>query len=86
MTYAPANVMSPFGYWQLIGATVLGYLISREVPDLFTWVGAAVIISAGIYLAPSYVGCGTGASDPISRWRQMPIRIAGSTAVATSVA
>jgi drug/metabolite transporter (DMT)-like permease len=50
MTYAPANVMSPFGYWQLIGATVLGYLISREVPDLFTWVGAAVIILAGIYL------------------------------------
>jgi drug/metabolite transporter (DMT)-like permease len=50
MTYAPANVMSPFGYWQLIGATVLGYLINDNLPDAFTWAGAAVIIGAGIYL------------------------------------
>lgn len=51
MTYAPANVVSPFQYWQLIGAVWVGYLISGKLPDAFTWVGAAIIIGAGLYLA-----------------------------------
>lgn len=51
MTYAPANVVSPFQYWQLIGAVGVGYMISGELPDAFTWIGAAFIIGAGLYLA-----------------------------------
>ena len=50
MTYAPANVVSPFQYWQLIGAVIIGYFISGNWPDALTWVGAAIIISAGLYL------------------------------------
>lgn len=49
-TYAPANVVSPFQYWQLIGAVGVGYMISGKIPDAFTWLGAAIIISAGLYL------------------------------------
>lgn len=51
MTYAPANVVSPFQYWQLIGAVIIGYLISGYMPDAFVWLGAALIIGAGLYLA-----------------------------------
>ena len=50
MTYAPANVISPFHYWQLIGAVVVGYFITLKFPDATTWLGAAVIISAGLYI------------------------------------
>ena len=47
---APAAVVSPFNYTQLIGAALLGYLIFQDLPDLWTWVGAAVIISSGLYI------------------------------------
>jgi drug/metabolite transporter (DMT)-like permease len=51
MTYAPANVVSPFQYWQLIGAVIIGYLITGNMPDAFVWLGAVLIIGAGLYLA-----------------------------------
>jgi drug/metabolite transporter (DMT)-like permease len=51
MTYAQANVIAPFGYWQLVGAVIVGYLISGYLPDAFTWIGAGIIVCAGIYIA-----------------------------------
>jgi drug/metabolite transporter (DMT)-like permease len=47
---APAAVVSPFNYTQLIGAAVLGFLVFHETPDLWTWIGAAVIIASGLYI------------------------------------
>jgi drug/metabolite transporter (DMT)-like permease len=47
---APAAVVAPFNYVQLIGAAVLGYLVFDNIPDLWTWVGAAVIVCSGLYL------------------------------------
>jgi drug/metabolite transporter (DMT)-like permease len=46
-----AAVIAPFGYVELIGATVLGYLIFNHFPDLWTGVGAAIIIASGVYIA-----------------------------------
>ena len=51
MTCAPANIVSPFQYWQLIGAVWVGYLITGKMPDAFVWLGAVFIIGAGLYLA-----------------------------------
>ena len=50
MTYAPANFLSPFQYWQLVGSVAVGYFMFAEMPDAFTWVGAALIIGAGLYI------------------------------------
>lgn len=50
MTYAPANFLSPFTYWQMVGSVVVGYLMFSEVPDAYTWAGAGLIIAAGIYV------------------------------------
>ena len=50
MTYAPANVVAPFQYWQLIGAVIVGFWISGQWPDGMTWLGAAIIVGAGLYL------------------------------------
>jgi drug/metabolite transporter (DMT)-like permease len=47
---APAAIVSPFNYTQLIGAAILGYLVFHDLPDLWTWVGAAVIITSGLYI------------------------------------
>ena len=47
---APASVVAPFSYSSLIWATVLGYLIWQDWPDVYTWIGAAVIIGSGLYI------------------------------------
>ena len=47
----PAAVIAPFSYLQLVGATVFGYVLFGDFPDQLTWVGAAVIIGSGIYIA-----------------------------------
>jgi drug/metabolite transporter (DMT)-like permease len=49
--YADASVLAPFSYTQLLWASVLGFLIFGEVPDLWTVVGAAIIVASGLYTA-----------------------------------
>ena len=46
----PAAVISPFEYSALIWATLIGYLVWGELPDVFTLVGAAIVISSGLYI------------------------------------
>lgn len=48
LTYASANFVAPFNYFQIIGSVVVGYIIFSEVPDLYTWLGTALIIGAGL--------------------------------------
>ncbi len=47
---APASAISPFLYAQLITMVALGYLVFGDLPDLWTLMGAVVIIASGIYL------------------------------------
>lgn len=51
MLYAPANVVSPFQYFQLFGSVAVGYVAFGDLPDALTWVGAAVIMASGLYIA-----------------------------------
>ena len=46
---APASVLQPFSYTILIWATLVGFLVFGNLPDLLTVVGALVITSSGIY-------------------------------------
>ena len=48
LTYASANFIAPFNYTQMIGSVIVGYLLFAEVPDLYTWLGTALIIGAGL--------------------------------------
>jgi len=48
--HAPASVLSPFIYIQLIWATTFGYLIFANVPNRWTLAGAAIVIASGLYL------------------------------------
>lgn len=49
-TLANAAVAAPFTYTALIWATLFGYLTFGDLPDLWTVVGAAVIVAAGLYI------------------------------------
>jgi len=47
--WAPASVLAPFSYSQLIWATLAGWLVFNNLPDEWTLVGAAIIIASGLY-------------------------------------
>jgi drug/metabolite transporter (DMT)-like permease len=47
---APASVLSPFIYSQMIWMIGLGYLVFGDVPNHWTMAGAAVVIASGLYL------------------------------------
>lgn len=47
---APAVVVAPMQYSQMIWAAIFGALIFDESPDRWTLVGAAIIIASGLYI------------------------------------
>ena len=47
---APANVLTPFSYVQIISAAIFGWLVFHNVPDVWTISGMVLIVSAGIYV------------------------------------
>ncbi|MBW8267902.1 DMT family transporter [Caldovatus aquaticus] len=51
LTYAQANVIAPFQYWQIVGSVIVGWFVSGLLPDLGTWIGAGIIVAAGVYIA-----------------------------------
>jgi len=47
---APASLLAPFAYFEIVGAAFYGYVIWHHFPDLWTWTGAAIIVAAGLYV------------------------------------
>lgn len=50
-SHAPASVLSPFLYFQLVWASLLGWLVFAHLPDGLTALGIASIAAAGLSLA-----------------------------------
>jgi drug/metabolite transporter (DMT)-like permease len=50
LEWAPAAVIAPFNYGQLIATVALGYAVFGEFPDIWTWLGGAIIIGSGLYM------------------------------------
>jgi len=46
-----ASVVAPFDYTRLITASILGFALFGELPDLWTLVGAGVIVATTLYIA-----------------------------------
>ena len=63
---APVALVMPVDYSSLLWATLLGWLIFQQVPSQWTWIGAPIVIAAGLIIL----------------WREQRLRIAGSAAVA----
>ncbi len=49
--YAPAPVLTPFSYTQLIWMIASGFLIFGDVPPAATLIGAAIVVACGAFLA-----------------------------------
>jgi drug/metabolite transporter (DMT)-like permease len=47
---APASLLAPFMYTQLIWAVLLGYLVFSDVPNSWTLAGAGIVVASGLYL------------------------------------
>ena len=47
---APAPLLAPFIYTQIVWMLALGYAIFGDLPDRWTLIGAAVVIASGLYL------------------------------------
>ncbi len=47
---ADARIVQPFQFSRMIFATAIGWIMFSELPDIWTWVGAAVIFGASYYI------------------------------------
>jgi drug/metabolite transporter (DMT)-like permease len=50
LTIAPASLLAPFVYSQIVWALALGYLVFGDVPDRWMLVGCCVIVASGLYV------------------------------------
>lgn len=53
MRQADATAVMPFEFLRLLWATIIGYTLFAERPDLVTWVGGAVIFASATFVALS---------------------------------
>jgi drug/metabolite transporter (DMT)-like permease len=47
---APANVLTPFSYFQILSAAIFGVVVFQDLPDWWTMAGIALILVAGAYV------------------------------------
>jgi drug/metabolite transporter (DMT)-like permease len=47
---APASTVAPFIYAQLLTMVMFGFIVFGDLPDVWTLVGAGVIVASGVYL------------------------------------
>ena len=47
---APAAILSPFMYSQLLWMVALGLIVFGDVPDVYTIAGGLIVIASGLYL------------------------------------
>ena len=48
---APASLLAPFGYGEILTATIVGYYWFGDFPYGMTWLGIAILIASGIYIS-----------------------------------
>ena len=46
---AEAVVLAPVHYTMIIWGVLWGYLVFGDLPDIWTWVGTAIIVASGLY-------------------------------------
>lgn len=49
-TLAQASLLAPFQYLEILGATILGYLVFGDMPDLLTIIGTLIVLGSGLYV------------------------------------
>jgi drug/metabolite transporter (DMT)-like permease len=47
---APASLLAPFQYLEIISAVLIGYLVFSDVPSASKWVGIGIIVASGLFI------------------------------------
>lgn len=47
---ASVSLLAPFQYFEIISATVLGYLLFADFPTPSKWLGIAIIVASGLFI------------------------------------
>lgn len=47
---APASLLAPFHYLEIVAASLFGYLLFGNFPDALKWAGIAIIMASGLYV------------------------------------
>ena len=50
-SHVSASLLAPFGYFEIIAATIIGLTIFGDFPDSWSWIGIAIIVASGIYIS-----------------------------------
>jgi len=66
--YGEASLLAPFDYTAMIWAVALGYFVFGELPMANVWLGAAIVIAAGLLIL----------------WREHKLRVARDRSVSSS--
>jgi drug/metabolite transporter (DMT)-like permease len=48
--FSEASALAPFDYSAMIWAVVLGYFFFSELPTVQVWIGAGIVIAAGLLI------------------------------------
>ncbi|SHM16905.1 DMT family transporter [Roseibium suaedae] len=64
---APAAVIAPMQYSQIIWATIFGYFFFNETPDIFVGVGSSIIIASGLFIVWRESQADVSAQRPVLR-------------------
>lgn len=51
LRWAPVSVVLPMDYSAILWATLIGWFIWNDLPIATTWIGAALIVGSGLYIA-----------------------------------
>ncbi len=61
---ADASAVLPFDFSRLVFVAILGYLFFGERPDVWTWIGAGVIVASSAYIAHREAALGRQSAPP----------------------
>ena len=73
---APAAVVAPLQYSQLVWAVIYGALLFDETVDLMTWIGAGIIVSSGLVIVFREAFGGGSETRPVIETKRRPESIA----------
>ena len=49
--HAPAAWLAPAGFAEIVGATLVGFMFFRQLPDVTAWLGITVVVGSGLFIS-----------------------------------
>ena len=50
LSITPASVLAPYNYTIIVWAILFGLIVYKEIPDIFTIIGAIIIVASGVFI------------------------------------